>query len=110
MMLSDGALTTLEQATRFPIRLVEGGPAGGVALAAHVAREMGSTKTLDIGGTTAKICFIEGGAPKTSRGLKWRGRGVASKAVACRSKCPQLNWWKLVRAVGRLPASTHWGA
>lgn len=32
MMLSDGALTTLDQATRFPIRLVEGGPAGGVAL------------------------------------------------------------------------------
>jgi N-methylhydantoinase A/oxoprolinase/acetone carboxylase beta subunit len=79
MMLSDGALTTLEQATRFPIRLVEGGPAGGVALAAHVAREMGSTKTLslDIGGTTAKICFIEGGAPKTSRRFEvaraWRG-------------------------------------
>ncbi len=69
MMLSDGALTTLDQATRFPIRLVEGGPAGGVALAAHVAREVGSDKTLslDIGGTTAKICFIEKGQPQTSR-------------------------------------------
>ncbi len=69
MMLSDGALTTVEQATRFPIRLVEGGPAGGVALAAHVAREVGSGKTLslDIGGTTAKICFIENGTPKTNR-------------------------------------------
>lgn len=69
MMLSDGALTTLDQATRFPIRLVEGGPAGGVALAAHVAREVGSKKTLslDIGGTTAKICFIEKGQPQTNR-------------------------------------------
>ena len=69
MMLSDGALTTVDQATRFPIRLVEGGPAGGVALAAHVAREVGSDKTLslDIGGTTAKICFIENGTPKTNR-------------------------------------------
>ncbi|WP_373635049.1 hydantoinase/oxoprolinase family protein [Yoonia sp. SS1-5] len=69
MMLSDGALTTVDQATRFPIRLVEGGPAGGVALAAHVAREVGSHKTLslDIGGTTAKICFIENGTPKTNR-------------------------------------------
>lgn len=69
MMLSDGALTTVGQATRFPIRLVEGGPAGGVALAAYVAREVGSEKTLslDIGGTTAKICFIENGNPKTNR-------------------------------------------
>ncbi|MGJ8532218.1 MAG: hydantoinase/oxoprolinase family protein [Alphaproteobacteria bacterium] len=69
MMLSGGGLTTLEQAVRFPIRLLESGPAGGVALAAHVAREVASDKTLslDIGGTTAKICFIENGLPKTTR-------------------------------------------
>lgn len=69
MMLSGGGLTTLEQAVRFPIRLVESGPAGGVALAAHVAREVGSAKTLslDIGGTTAKICFIRDGNPQTTR-------------------------------------------
>lgn len=69
MMLSGGGLTTLEQAMRFPIRLVESGPAGGVALAAHVAQEVGSHKTLslDIGGTTAKICFIENGMPQTTR-------------------------------------------
>ena len=69
MMLSDGSLTTLEQAKRFPIRLIEGGPAGGVALGAHVARELRSDKTLslDIGGTTAKICFIQNGKPQTSR-------------------------------------------
>lgn len=69
MMLSGGGLTTIDLAMRFPIRLVESGPAGGVALAAHVAREMGSSKTLslDIGGTTAKICFIENGLPQTTR-------------------------------------------
>lgn len=69
MMLSGGGLTTLDLAMRFPIRLVESGPAGGVALAAHVSREMGSNKTLslDIGGTTAKICFIESGLPQTTR-------------------------------------------
>lgn len=69
MMLSGGGLTTLEQAMRFPIRLVESGPAGGVALAAHVAKEVDSNKSLslDIGGTTAKICFIENGIPQTTR-------------------------------------------
>lgn len=79
MMLSGGGLTTLDQAMRFPIRLVESGPAGGVALAAHVAGEVGSGKTLslDIGGTTAKICFIENGLPQTTRRFEvaraWRG-------------------------------------
>ncbi len=88
MMLSDGALTTLDQARRFPIRLIEGGPAGGVALGAHVARELqsDSTLSLDIGGTTAKICFIQNGKPQTSRRFEvaraWRdvkGSGLPVK-------------------------------
>jgi len=88
MVLSDGALTTLEQAKRFPIRLIEGGPAKGVALAAHVARELQTKKmlSLDIGGTTAKICFIPDGKPQTSRHFEvaraWRdvkGSGLPVK-------------------------------
>ena len=79
MMLSDGGLTSIDKARRFPIRLVEGGPAGGAALGAHVAKELGfdNTLALDIGGTTAKICFIENGQPNTSREFEiarsWRG-------------------------------------
>ncbi len=88
MMLSDGALTTIELAKRFPIRLIEGGPAGGVSLGAHVAKELQSDKTLslDIGGTTAKICFIQNGKPQTTRQFEvarsWRdikGSGLPVK-------------------------------
>lgn len=69
MMLSGGGVTTLEQAVKTPIRVVESGPAGGVALAAHVAQKVGSTHTLalDLGGTTAKICFLENSTPQTTR-------------------------------------------
>lgn len=69
MMLSGGGVTTLEQAVKTPIRVVESGPAGGVALAAHVAKRVGSTHTLalDLGGTTAKICFLENSTPQTTR-------------------------------------------
>lgn len=69
MMLSGGGVTTLEQAVKTPIRVVESGPAGGVALAAHVADTVGSRRTLalDLGGTTAKICFLENGTPQTTR-------------------------------------------
>ena len=69
LMLSGGGLTTLETAARFPIRLVESGPAGGAIFSAHVARQRGLDRVLsfDMGGTTAKICLIDDCRPQTSR-------------------------------------------
>ena len=80
LMMSGGGLTTLEQACRFPIRLVESGPAGGAMLAAHLARECGLDDVLafDMGGTTAKVCLIEDGEPERSRrfevGRAWKNQ------------------------------------
>jgi N-methylhydantoinase A len=72
LMLSSGGLTTVETAARFPVRLVESGPAGGAIFAAGVAQELGIDKmlALDVGGTTAKICFIENGKPQRSQGFE----------------------------------------
>lgn len=69
LMTSGGGLTTLETATAFPIRLVESGPAGGVILASHVARQCGLDRVIsfDMGGTTAKLCIVDGGRPLSSR-------------------------------------------
>ena len=69
MMTSGGGLTTLDTACRFPIRLVESGPAGGAILAAGLARQCGLDRVLsfDMGGTTAKICLIDDGEPQHSR-------------------------------------------
>ncbi len=69
LMMSGGGITTLEHAARFPVRLVESGPAGGAILAAHLARECGLTDVMafDMGGTTAKVCLISGGEPERSR-------------------------------------------
>jgi len=78
LMTSGGGLTTLETARRFPVRLVESGPAGGAILAAGLARENGLDEVLsfDMGGTTAKICFIGQGRPEQSRKMEvarvWR--------------------------------------
>ena len=57
MIMSSGSLTSVETARRFPIRLVESGPAGGAILGQHVARQVGAARAiaLDMGGTTAKI-------------------------------------------------------
>jgi N-methylhydantoinase A len=72
MMTSGGGLTTLANAAEYPIRLVESGPAGGAILAARVAAEGGYQHTLsfDMGGTTAKICLIDGGQPLFSRSFE----------------------------------------
>ncbi len=69
LMLSGGGLTTIETASRFPIRLVESGPAGGAIFSAFVAKQRGFDKVLsfDMGGTTAKICLIDSYEPQASR-------------------------------------------
>jgi len=69
IVTSGGGMTTLETATRFPIRLVESGPSGGAVLAARIARECGIEGALsfDMGGTTAKLCLIDQGVPQRSR-------------------------------------------
>src|SRR5262252_2610573 len=69
MITSGGGLAALETARKFPIRLVESGPAGGAILAASLARQCGLDKVLsfDMGGTTAKICLIDHGEPQHSR-------------------------------------------
>ena len=72
MMTSGGGLTDIDTAARFPIRLVESGPAGGAILASRVAQRLGLAKALsfDMGGTTAKICLIDDHAPLVSRSFE----------------------------------------
>lgn len=72
LMLSGGGLTTLATARRFPVRLVESGPAGGAIFAGSIARQLGYGDVLsyDMGGTTAKICLIQNGHPQTSRSFE----------------------------------------
>ena len=68
LMLSGGGVTTMETACRFPIRLVESGPAGGAIFAADIARqcELEQVLSFDMGGTTAKICLIDHYRPQSS--------------------------------------------
>ena len=72
LITSGGTLTSVETAIRFPIRLVESGPAGGAILAAGIAAERGESQILsfDMGGTTAKICLIEDGIPLKARSFE----------------------------------------
>jgi len=63
VMLSGGGIATVAQARRFPIQLIESGPAAGAMASCHFARLTQSPDLIsfDMGGTTAKMCLIEGG-------------------------------------------------
>lgn len=69
LMMSSGGITTVETARRFPVRLVESGPAGGAILARHVAARNGAAQAIafDMGGTTAKLTLIDDYTPQQSR-------------------------------------------
>jgi N-methylhydantoinase A/oxoprolinase/acetone carboxylase beta subunit len=72
LITSDGSVCDVDTACRLPVRLLESGPAGGALLAAHVSRslDLSQVLSLDIGGTTAKLCFIDDGKPHMSRALE----------------------------------------
>jgi N-methylhydantoinase A len=65
LMLSSGGITTLETAARFPVRLVESGPAAGALAAIFYGELIGEQDlvSFDMGGTTAKMCLIKEGQP-----------------------------------------------
>jgi N-methylhydantoinase A len=65
VMQSNGGVSRIEEATRYPIRLVESGPAAGALAAAHYGALTGHANLLsfDMGGTTAKACIIDNGEP-----------------------------------------------
>ena len=60
LMLSGGGITSPAVARKFPVRLVESGPVGGALAAGYLGRRAGLKNVLsfDMGGTTAKACFV----------------------------------------------------
>ena len=65
IMTSSGGTVTAETARRFPVRLIESGPAAGALMAALLGELLGEPELLsfDRGGTTAKGALIRDGQP-----------------------------------------------
>ncbi len=89
IMVSNGGFTDAEQAARFPIRLLESGPAGGVLSAINCGAVNGVDRVLafDMGGTTAKSCLAVDGKPEITHLFEFarerrfkRGSGLPAKS------------------------------
>jgi N-methylhydantoinase A len=65
IMASNGGTITPEIARRFPVRILESGPAAGALMSALLGRRLGIPNLLsfDMGGTTAKGCLVRGTEP-----------------------------------------------
>lgn len=72
IMASSGGTMTTQTARRYPVRMLESGPAAGVLMSAHVGRLTDTLDLLsyDMGGTTAKGCLIRSGRPRKTYKLE----------------------------------------
>ena len=83
VMNSDGAASTLAQASKRPISIIESGPAAGVLSSASLARQLSLDKviTFDMGGTTAKAGTIIKGRPDLSYEFEAAGRSYHGRSI-----------------------------
>ena len=65
---SNGGLTSAANAEKYPVHLIESGPAAGVIAAAVLGASEGMEDLIafDMGGTTAKVGVVTGGQPRLS--------------------------------------------
>ncbi|MFB6361282.1 MAG: hydantoinase/oxoprolinase N-terminal domain-containing protein, partial [Halobacteriales archaeon] len=66
MMKSSGGVMTADRVHEAPVQIVESGPVAGALHSQHLGDHLGLDNlfSFDMGGTTAKICFIVDGEPK----------------------------------------------
>jgi N-methylhydantoinase A len=64
IMLSSGGVIGAEVAAVNPVRMIESGPAAGALAASYYAKllDLDALLSFDMGGTTAKACFIQNGS------------------------------------------------
>ena len=101
LMLSSGGVGSPETARRLPIWLIESGAAAGAMAAGFYARtaEIPRVLSFDMGGTTAKICLVDGGEPM-------RTNEIESARIARFKRFSGIP----LRVAAVSPTSTRWGS
>src|SRR5256712_8657802 len=78
-MQSSGGVATPDAMGRYPVRMIESGPAAGALMAAAYGELTGHRDLIafDMGGTTAKLALIENGRPSTTTSFELHRVGNA---------------------------------
>ena len=111
LVTSGGDLTSIKTAKRYPVRLVESGPAGGAIFASRRASELGQKKVLafDMGGTTAKGCMIEDGEPLKSNSFEVDRAGRFLKGSGLPLRIPAVELIEIGAGGGSIAAVDRLG-
>jgi N-methylhydantoinase A len=83
IMNSDGTASTVSQAAKNPIAIIESGPAAGVLASRNLAKHLSLARaiTFDMGGTTAKAGTIINGRPDLSYEFEAAGRTYHGRSI-----------------------------
>src|SRR6058998_3443490 len=84
VMQSSGGIATAEAMERYPVRMIESGPAAGALMAAAYGELTGHRDLIafDMGGTTAKLALVENGRPYTTTAFELhRVHGAAGSGL-----------------------------
>src|SRR5216117_1617116 len=84
VMQSSGGVATAEAMQRYPVRMIESGPAAGALMAAVYGELTGYRDLIafDMGGTTAKLALVENGRPYTTTAFELhRVHGAAGSGL-----------------------------
>ena len=106
-MSSSGGTLDAALARRFPVRLLESGPAAGALMAAQHGRRSAATSVLsfDMGGTTAKGCIVRDGAPLKRYELEVAREHEFKKGSGLPVKIPVLDMIEIGAGGGSLAAN-----
>ena len=88
ILRSDGGLSSVSLASRFPVTWVLSGPAGGVSGVVSVVADQTKFKnliTLDMGGTSTDVALIDNGVPQIRRETKVADLVVKAPSVDVRT-------------------------
>ncbi len=80
VMQSSGGVATAEAMERYPVRMIESGPAAGTLMAVAYGKLSGAEDLIafDMGGTTAKLALVEQGRPLTTALFELHKVGLAA--------------------------------
>lgn len=93
IMTSSGGTVTAEIARRYPVRMLESGPAAGVLMSSFHGRALGLNRLLsfDMGGTTAKGAIVRDGDPLKKYEIEVARVHEFKKGSGLPAKIPVLN-------------------
>ena len=101
IMLSSGGVIGADIAGNNPVRMIESGPAAGALAASFYANLLSLPNLLsfDMGGTTAKACFIQDGKPLVTTNIRGRshlslpaGQRIAGHGAVHRHDRDRCRW------------------